>query len=583
MTTAGDAPHDHRDDHARRDGQRRDVRPHRRRLRPLLGRSRVARAALREDALRPGPARARLPPRAASCSASAAGARSSSETIGYVLARAAPPRRRLLLGRGRRLARRATATAHEGLFHTWTPDEVARRARRRRASRRRSSGTASPTDGQLRGPHRSRTGSTHRGELARPPAIEAARQRLFAARDQPPAARPRRQGAHRVERADPVVARRGGGRARPRGLARRGRRQRRVPGRATCARPNGRWQRSWQADGEPQARHAALAADHAALVDAFTRLAEATGRGPLDRRGAWQSPTRCSTTSGTRTTAASSRPPTTPRRWSSARRTCSTTPRRRPTRSPPWRSYRLAALTGERASPTTPTASCSSSTAIARRHRRRLLQRPRSPSTCGGAASPRSPSSATAPTWCASPHTIWRPDTVLAWGEPYDSPLWDGRRDGFAYVCRELRLRGAAGHRRGLHRGAHGSTGRHPWSSDRLGAAAPPAPAMNDLGRRAGGGGPALRPGSVSSADLGGAGMADRHRTEQLQARWDPERAAGAPVHRGTHRRTARRDRGPRRPAAASSPTSTCRSSSTAPARRRRSRRARSAPCRARA
>ena len=33
-------------------------------------------------------------------------------------------------------------------------------------------------------------------------------------------------------------------------------------------------------------------------------------------------------------------------------------------------------------------------------------------------------------------HAVWRPDAVLAWGEPYDSPLWDGRRDGFAYVCR---------------------------------------------------------------------------------------------------------------------------------------------------
>ena len=29
----------------------------------------------------------------------------------------------------------------------------------------------------------------------------------------------------------------------------------------------------------------------------------------------------------------------------------------------------------------------------------------------------------------------WRPDVVLAWGEPYDSPLWDGRVDGLAYVC----------------------------------------------------------------------------------------------------------------------------------------------------
>ena len=32
--------------------------------------------------------------------------------------------------------------------------------------------------------------------------------------------------------------------------------------------------------------------------------------------------------------------------------------------------------------------------------------------------------------------SIWRPDTVLAWGEPYESPLWHERRDGFAYVCR---------------------------------------------------------------------------------------------------------------------------------------------------
>jgi hypothetical protein len=28
------------------------------------------------------------------------------------------------------------------------------------------------------------------------------------------------------------------------------------------------------------------------------------------------------------------------------------------------------------------------------------------------------------------------PNAVLAWGEPYPSPLWDGRADGRAYVCR---------------------------------------------------------------------------------------------------------------------------------------------------
>ena len=30
----------------------------------------------------------------------------------------------------------------------------------------------------------------------------------------------------------------------------------------------------------------------------------------------------------------------------------------------------------------------------------------------------------------------YRPNTVLAWGEPYDSPLWESRTDALAYVCR---------------------------------------------------------------------------------------------------------------------------------------------------
>ncbi|MGH9064438.1 MAG: thioredoxin domain-containing protein [Acidimicrobiales bacterium] len=30
----------------------------------------------------------------------------------------------------------------------------------------------------------------------------------------------------------------------------------------------------------------------------------------------------------------------------------------------------------------------------------------------------------------------WRPGAVLAWGEPYVSPLWEGRAPGVAYVCR---------------------------------------------------------------------------------------------------------------------------------------------------
>jgi uncharacterized protein YyaL (SSP411 family) len=41
----------------------------------------------------------------------------------------------------------------------------------------------------------------------------------------------------------------------------------------------------------------------------------------------------------------------------------------------------------------------------------------------------------------ATVHGRYLPNAVLAWGEPYDSPLWDGRTDagsaGKAFVCRD--------------------------------------------------------------------------------------------------------------------------------------------------
>ena len=33
----------------------------------------------------------------------------------------------------------------------------------------------------------------------------------------------------------------------------------------------------------------------------------------------------------------------------------------------------------------------------------------------------------------------WDPGRTLAWGEPIDSPLWEGRSSGVAYVCRDYR------------------------------------------------------------------------------------------------------------------------------------------------
>ena len=162
---------------------------------------------------------------------------------------------------------------HEGLFHTWTPDEV-------RAVLGADADTALAwwditDDGNFEGrsiPHR----SAHRGALARPPEIEALRRRLFEARERRP--RPGlddkvltewnglflaslAEAAFVLERPDWLAA-----------AVRNGEFLL-----AELRRPDGRWHRSWQAEGTPPARHDALAADHAALVDAFTRLAEATG------------------------------------------------------------------------------------------------------------------------------------------------------------------------------------------------------------------------------------------------------------------------------------------------------------------
>jgi len=34
-------------------------------------------------------------------------------------------------------------------------------------------------------------------------------------------------------------------------------------------------------------------------------------------------------------------------------------------------------------------------------------------------------------------HRRYEPEVVLAWGEPTDSPLWEGRSEAAAYVCRQ--------------------------------------------------------------------------------------------------------------------------------------------------
>ncbi len=131
-----------------------------RRLRPLLGRRPVARPPLREDALRPGAARPRLPARLAGHrpgrpTARCSTRRSPTSCATCATTAVASTRREDADSRGR----------VEGKFYVWSPDEIRRASSARRAPRRRSTGRAS------RRPATSRADILHRpvrGDLLRP-------------------------------------------------------------------------------------------------------------------------------------------------------------------------------------------------------------------------------------------------------------------------------------------------------------------------------------------------------------------------------------------------------------------------------
>ena len=155
-TRAPATPHAARDGaaHAARDGARRHARSHRRRLSSLLGRRRLARAALREDALRPGAARARVSSRPRRRPAIRSSPRWPRTRCATCMREMTDAGRRLLLRRGRRQrpagARRRRRRAHktEGAFYLWRADEVdallgadapiVKRAVRHRAGRQRA-------------------------------------------------------------------------------------------------------------------------------------------------------------------------------------------------------------------------------------------------------------------------------------------------------------------------------------------------------------------------------------------------------------------------------------------------------------
>ena len=208
---------------------------------------------------------------------------------------------------------------------------------------------------------------------------------------------------------------------------------------SSLRRADGRWLRSWQAgDAErpAEARHLAYAHDYAALIDAFTRLGELSGQARwIDEARAaadgllelfWDDEAGGVFTTGHDAERLVTRPKdlmdnATPSAQSLA--ACAL--------------LRLAALTGE---------------ARYDEHARRIVGLFAEPAvqhpTAFGRALEAVDMAAHGldeiavvgdrPDLVAAVQSRYLPGAVLAWGEPYDSPLWADRPEGFAYLCRNF-------------------------------------------------------------------------------------------------------------------------------------------------
>lgn len=195
------------------------------------------------------------------------------------------------------------------------------------------------------------------------------------------------------------------------------------------------WMRSWQRNGAPQARHRALACDLAHIVDAFTRLAESTGKAIWISRATevaeqliddyWDDKN-----GGLFTVAADAEQlivrqkdlldNATPSANSAA--ACAL--------------LRLGALTGDekltgyaekilrlfsRIASSSPSAFGNLLQTVHLRHKG-LIE---------------IAITGDRPELVETVKRIWMPNSVLTFGEPFSSPLWLDRQPGFAYVCKD--------------------------------------------------------------------------------------------------------------------------------------------------
>jgi uncharacterized protein len=346
-----------------------------------------------------------------------------SETVEYVLRDLRQP------GGGTSSAEDADSEGVEGKFYVWTDTQVrevlgeqadiARRWYGFRPGGNFEHGTTIPNRMHAR------------GELARPPEVEAARQALFEARST--RVRPGLDDKVLTEWNAYLVA----------SLAEAGA----ATGEArwidaavetaefllaNLRRSDGRWLRAWQADAG--ARHLAYATDHGALVDAFTRLAEATGeaRWIAEARTAadalldlfWDPDLGGVFTTGHDAEQLIARPKDLMDNATPGANGLAAVGL-----------LRLAALTGDDRYREHGEAVVRLLGGLAVEHPTAfghalaatdLVARGTTEIVVAGDR----------PDLLATARAGFRPTAVLAWGERYDSPLWEGREDGRAYVCR---------------------------------------------------------------------------------------------------------------------------------------------------